>query len=235
MSRRVGLDRALVLAGAVVIAGVFGSRTLLAQARADGEKGRGAMDHGAMGMMMDCPMMSAAMQGPGAAVERREELGLTDAQVGQLEALRARDKQAQSDAMERMVTLHKELSALSAATRFDEAAARSALTRMGALHTDMGLSVLRAAHDVRALLTSEQRKTFAARSGGMGGMMDMMGGGMMSMRGCPMMPMMDHDMTKKDPPGPTATPGKSQGNLQKPKATTTPPAMDHHGHKPPPS
>lgn len=234
MNRQFGLDYALALAGAVMIGGTLIGRPLAAQQPPGGDR-----DHAAMGMMMDCPMMSAAMQGPGAALDRKKELALTDAQVGQLQALQARNNQAQSAAMEQTMALHKKMGDLSDSPQFDESAARIALDRMGTLHTEIGLAVLRAPYDVRALLTPVQRKAFTAGGTGMMGMhgMDDMKGdgmmGMMNMANCPMMPAMGPGMSSMGVKSRAGGAGKTQSKPSKPKAGTTPPAMDHHGRKAP--
>ena len=141
-----------------------------------------------MAMMKDGPMHGAMAEGPGAALEHQEELGLTAEQVSRLEALEARTMTAHGPAMEQMAALHAEIAAASSGERFDEAAVRAALDRMGDLHTDMSVMMIRTRHEVRAVLTSEQREKLAELGGammGMDGMMDMMGS--MNMDDCPMM------------------------------------------------
>ena len=224
------LQALLALAGGLLATGV-----LRAQER-DTTR-HGAMDQGMMGMMDmmsmmgDCPMMSAMMQGPDAALRRRTELGLTDAQVSRLEALRTNRQQAAAQAMERMAALHKELRAVTGGEQFDESAARGVFDRMGVLHTEMGLAMLRTRQEVRAVLTPEQRKALSERGGDMMGMMGMphmMGQGMMGMMGCPMM--MTPPPTKNGAP---ARPPASQRNRG--QTPTAPARPNHHGHTPPAS
>lgn len=196
----------------------------------------GAMDQGMMGMMSmmgDCPMMAAMMQGPDAALRQRRELGLTDAQVARLEALRTSRHEAATRAMERMAALHKELGALTGGEQFDEATARGVFDRMGVLHTEMGLAMLRTRQEVRAVLTPEQRKTLSERAGDMMGMMgtqNMMGQGMMRMMNMMSCPMMISTPTKDDATDRPAASQKKRG--QTPAA---PARRDHHGHTPPAS
>lgn len=150
-----------------------------------------------MDVMRDCPMMQGMAHGPAAALKHRDSLGLTDAQVRRLESVRTRADEEQSKGMERMKSLHREIAGVSAAERFDEAAARRAFTRMGELHADMGVAMLRARHQTREVLTPEQRQKIGGLGGGMmamqgmqetSGMIDMRGGGMGGMmQHCPMM------------------------------------------------
>lgn len=147
-----------------------------------------------MDMMRDCPMMQAMAHGPAAALKHRDSLGLSDTQVRSLESVRTRADEERSKGMERMKSLHREIAGVSGAERFDEAAARRAFTRMGELHADMGVAMLRARHQTREVLTPEQRRKLDRLGGGMvgmqgmAGMMDMNGGGMGGMmQHCPMM------------------------------------------------
>lgn len=179
-----------VLALAVVlVAGFATAGVLFAQKQMQnrmGGDGMGMMDM--MSMMRDCPMMGAMAQGPAAALRDREELGLTQAQVQKLETLQAGTEQARTQAMQRMRALHQEIAKATQGERFDEAAARAGFDRMGNLHTEMGVSMLRTRNEVRQLLTPEQRKKLDAKGSGMmgmGGMQGMMGG--MDMENCPMM------------------------------------------------
>lgn len=148
-------------------------------------------DHGdMMGMMQDCPMMQARAEGPAAALEHRDELDLSNEQVEKLEALQEQVAASRGTAMERMKDIHEEIRAATEGERFDEAAARAAFERMGALHTEMGMAMLRARHETHAVLTPEQREKLdeLTRSGmGMHGMMGGMQGMMEHMKDCPMM------------------------------------------------
>lgn len=142
---------------------------------------RGGM-MGMLSMMQDCPMMAGMNQGP-AALQHRDELGLSAEQVEKLEATQKRAAEGRRAAIERMKQIHQEMRSATEGERFDEAAARAALVRMGDLHTETGLTMLRARHEARALLTAEQREKLAelSRQGmGMHGMMRMM-------QDCPMM------------------------------------------------
>lgn len=179
-----------VLALAVLlVVGLGTAGVLFAQKQMKDRTGGGGMGMmGMMSMMRDCPMMGAMAQSPAAALDNREELGLSDAQVKRLETLREGTEQARTQAMQRMRALHQEIGKTTEGERFDEAAARAAFDRMGDLYTEMGISMLRTRNEVRQLLTPEQRKKLEETGSGMmgmGGMMGMMGG--MDMENCPMM------------------------------------------------
>ena len=165
---------ALALLG---VLGVSANDTLHAQGQ-----DRGGM-MGMMSVMQDCPMMHGMAEGPDAALEHREELELSAEQVESLESIQERMAEGRRSAMERMAELHEEIRAVTEAERFDEAAARAAFDRMGDLHVDMGLAMVRSGHEVRSILTTQQREALAdlARDDmSMRGMMDMM-------MECPMM------------------------------------------------
>jgi Spy/CpxP family protein refolding chaperone len=187
----------------MAVAGLTAAGVLYAQ----NQKGDGMEMGGMMSMMEDCPMMGAMAQGPQAALEHRDELGLTDAQVTKLKVLQEGTKQARMQAMEQMKTLHREIRQATEGERFNEAAVRAAFDRMGNLHTEMGVAMLRTRHDVRSVLTPQQREQLAEMGGGMMNMMQMMDGGMMGgmdMENCPMMKggMMDGmemEMDMQDP------------------------------------
>ena len=184
--------------------------------------------HGMSGMsammdtMRDCPMMQGMAQGPAAALEHRDSLGLSDAQVRKLETIRARAEKDRSGVMERMESVHRETVDVGAAERFDEAAVRRALTRMGELHADMGVAMLHARHATRETLTPEQREKLGRLGvgmtrmqgmqgmSGMMGMMEMMGG---MMQHCPMM-----QRTQGTMPG-----GRGGSRMQRPHGTPVPP------------
>lgn len=134
-----------------------------------------------------------------------------------------------------MTGLHARLDSLARTDRFDESAVRAAFDRMGALHTNLGVALLRGQVDTRSLLTADQRQKLSA--GGAGGMAGMMGSGgmaMMDMSNCPMMmmPAAGRDSTR-------GASGSARTKRTPParKATTAPrdtaAAMEHHGHKPP--
>lgn len=214
---------ALALAGttALGVGGVVAAQSQSPQPHGDSGMMSGMMG-GMMGnmremmgrMMRDCPMMGAMGSGP-AALQQREALGLTDVQTRQLESLRSRATEAQSGMMPRMHALHAELSQLTGRDQFDEAAVRRTFDRMGELHTEMGVAMLRAQHDVQQVLTPEQRamlaKSQSERGHMMGGdhmraMMDSMGNmdemgdmsGMSMMQHCPMMQRMMQGMMQSD-------------------------------------
>lgn len=163
--------------------GLLADGSLYAQQRDDAKTGM-------MGMMNDCPMHATMAESPASVLKHRKDLGLTSDQVSRLEALEPRTAAAHKTAMQGMAVLHKQINAASSEERFDEAAARSAFGRMGELHTEMGLAMLRTRQEVRGVLTSEQRKKLVElRGGGMHGMKGMKGmkmGGS-SMEDCPMM------------------------------------------------
>jgi Spy/CpxP family protein refolding chaperone len=162
----------------VLVAGLAAAGMLYAQQS-------GGMS-GMMSMMEKCPMMGAMRESPQAALEHRQELGLTEAQVRQMESLQEGVKQARMQAMERMRAVHEEIAAATEGEIFDEAAVRAAFDRMGDLHTEAGVAMLRTRHEVRQVLTPEQREKLSELGGGMmdmHGMMQMMGG----MEHCPMM------------------------------------------------
>lgn len=152
---------------------------------------------GMMGMMNDCPMMAAVTQGPAAALERRKALALTADQVRKLEAARARETAAERPAMDSMRVLHDRLAPLADAPQFDDGGVRAVFERMGALHADMGVAMLRARHEAREVLTPEQRQKLAAAGTDTTGMPGMMGG-MMGSGGthCPMMHGMMQEMAR---------------------------------------
>lgn len=184
---------AFALAGAFTI---LGAGLLYAQA----EQKAGGM----MATMQDCPMMIGMAEGPETALRHAETLGLTSDQIDRLESLRAEIRDTRKPAMERMRVIHQEISAAATGETFDDAAVREAFGRMGDLHEDVGVAVLRARHQTSQVLTADQREAFAGlRSNamgmmgsmeGMGAMQDMegmSGMGMMEMMGmmknCPMM------------------------------------------------
>jgi len=189
----------LTLAGAwLVLAGV----PLLAQQPAPGGKSPGAADrpmphaqHAPAMPMADCPMHSAMLRGPAAALRSGSALALTPAQRTRLQSAQQRVDAMHTSSMAGMRAIHTELSALSQRPTLDERAARVAFDRMGRLHTEMGLAMLRASYDVAEILTPAQRDSLAAiakRQMPKPGAMPM--GGMpkggMPMSGMPMCPMM---------------------------------------------
>ncbi|HEX5832062.1 MAG TPA: Spy/CpxP family protein refolding chaperone [Gemmatimonadaceae bacterium] len=115
-----------------------------------------------MGSMAGCPMMVAMMRGPGAALRARDTLHLSSAQVQRLEAAQRQLDQALARMRDSMRVLHPRMAALVDAPRFDESATRAAFERMGRLHTDMGVAMLRAQHETAAILTPRQRDLLTA-------------------------------------------------------------------------
>lgn len=162
----------------VLIVGLVAARMVYAQTSG----GMGGM-MGMMSMMKDCPMMGAMSQGPQAALEHRKELGLTADQVQRLEALQKSAQPVHMQMMGQMQAIHQEIAQAISGERFDEAAARAAFERMGPLHTEMGLSMLRAQHQTQQILTAAQRARLQELGGGRMGMQGMMG----MMKDCPMM------------------------------------------------
>lgn len=248
-------NRVNVYTGLLVAAGLLAVQVLPAQEPARQPRDTSSM-HSMMSMMGDCPMMSAMMQGPGAALGLRRELALNADQVTRLEALQSAVRASNARSADSMRALHKEFAAVLEAARFDESVARRLYDRMGSLHTDMGLALLRARFDARAALTPEQRKTLENRSNGMMGMhgdmrmgeMNMGAMRMGQMSGCPMMMMMPPDSaatrrrdmpgvvrepSTKRPPNTKASTSTKSPTRTKAPSTKPPSSTDHHGHKPP--
>lgn len=188
-----------VLVGSMLVAGPITAQQIAPRRGADTTDSMSAMSRsgmmGMMSMMHDCPMMTAMAQSPAAALDRRKALGLTADQVRQLEEVRAREAAVAQLAMDSMRVLHDRLASLADAPQFDEGGVRAVFERMGALHTDVGVAMLRARHEARAVLTPQQRQKLAAESAGMKGMpMNGISGAMGGMMGsgsggtqCPMM------------------------------------------------
>ncbi len=188
----------------IVAALVFVLGGVLYAQQRGGDGMQGGMMGQMMSMMRSCPMMGSAAQGPQAALQHREELGLTDAQVQRLETLQTQAQQHRGQAVERMHAAHQEIARATEAARFDERAVRAGYQRMGEVHTEMGVAMAHNAHEVRNILTAEQRQRLQEMGGGMHGMMQMMqncpmmqgmmggegmmqGGMMQMMENCPMM------------------------------------------------
>jgi Spy/CpxP family protein refolding chaperone len=169
MTRKIFGAFALAL---VLVLGLFAVRVVYAQTSG----GMGGM-MGMHGMMKDCPMMGAMAQGPRAALEHRKELGLSDAQVKRLEALAEQGRPDHARMMQQMRAIHQEIRQATSGDQFNEAAVRAAFDRMGKLHTEMGVAMLRTQHQTRQVLTAEQRARLQELGGGMMGMM----------QDCPMM------------------------------------------------
>lgn len=219
---------ALFIVASVLVAGPVGAQ--------QSAPPRGADTTGMemMGMMMnDCPMMTAMTQGPAATLDRRKALALTEDQVRQLEAARARETAAAQPAMDSMRVLHDRLAPLADAPQFDESRVRAVFERMGGLHADMGVAVLRARYEARAVLTPVQRQKLADTSAGMkdmngmmSGMMNGMMNGMMSSGAAAHCPMMQ-GMTQGKVRG-TGRDSAAAKSPRPPKAGMAP--ADHHDH-----
>ena len=151
--------------------------------------GQHEMSHPSNMPMTDCPMMSAMMHGPAAALRAGGALGLSSAQHSRLEAQQRQVDAATKRGMDSMQVIHAELVAVAQRPELDERAAREAFDRMGGVHTEMGLAMLRASRETSAILTPLQRDSLAAiakRRTPTPGAMPMHG---MPMHGMPMQPM----------------------------------------------
>jgi Spy/CpxP family protein refolding chaperone len=112
--------------------------------------------------MWDCPMMSAMTNGPAAALRAGSALKLSAEQRTKLEALQATFDAASKPSVDSMQVIHAQLAALAKQPTLDEGAVRAAFDRMARVHTEMGLTMMRAAHDVSGILTPAQRDSLAA-------------------------------------------------------------------------
>jgi len=138
-------------------------------------------------MMEQCPMMGAMERSPAAVLHNRDRLHLTATQVTRLEAMVRDMDSMHARAMDSMKVIHSQLSTIATTTAFDEPRVRTALDRMGRLHTQMGVEMLRAQYTVGSILTAPQRDTLEAlarRHAGMPGTAKAAPGE------CPMMMMM---------------------------------------------
>jgi Spy/CpxP family protein refolding chaperone len=122
----------------------------------------GPMPHAASMPMMECPMMSAMMHGPAAALGAGTALGLTADQRTRLEATRRRLDAVRAPSMDSMRVIHAQLTTLAKQPALDEAGARAAFDRMGRVHTAVGLASLRASHEASEILTPVQRDSLMA-------------------------------------------------------------------------
>ena len=176
----------LTLAGVCL---VFAATPLLAQQPAP--SGHRPMQHMAGMSMPECPMMSAMMHGPAAALQSATALKLTPDQRTKLEAAKRQLDALSAPAMDSMRVIHTELLTLAQRPTFDERATRAVFDRMGRVHSDMGVAMLRASHDADAILTPIQRDSLTAiakRQMPKAGAMPMCGMpmGAMPMHGTPM-------------------------------------------------
>jgi Spy/CpxP family protein refolding chaperone len=119
-----------------------------------------AMDK--MDKMADCPMMTAEMRGPGAALDARTALHLSPGQVTQLETIKGKLDQHHKAAMDSMQALHRQINTLAAAPQVDEQAVRAAFDQMGQLHGAMGYEMFRAQREAATVLTPQQIDALAA-------------------------------------------------------------------------
>jgi len=151
-----------VVRAALVVAGfVLVSPSLVAQSMSGGPMGK--MEMGTkMDTMSMCPMMTAEMRGPKAALEARTSLNLSAAQVTQIEAVKGRIDKAHKAAMDSMEALHRQITQLSSAPQFDSHATRAAFDRMGQLHGAMGFDEFMAQREVAGILTKAQGDSLAA-------------------------------------------------------------------------
>ena len=124
--------------------------------------GRHAMAHPAGMPMMDCPMMSAKMHGPAAALRAGSALDLSADQRSRLEAAQRRIDAVHGPSMDSMRVIHAQLTALTKQPVLDERATRAAFDRMGRVHTEIGVAMLRASQEASAILTTTQRDSLAA-------------------------------------------------------------------------
>lgn len=151
--------------------------------------------------MMDCPMMSAMMMGPAAALQSATALKLTAEQRAALGAAKRQLDALSAPSMDSMQVIHTQLMALAKQPTLDESAARAAFDRMARVHTEMGLAMLRGAHDANAILTPAQRDSLAAIA-----KRQMPRPGAMPMNGMPMRGMPMHPMHPMPGPGPAPKP-----------------------------
>ena len=112
--------------------------------------------------MMACPMISAMMRGPTAALRARDTLHLSTSQASRLDALQRQVGETHTRVMDSMRVLQPRIAALASASQFDEPAVRKAFTQMGGLHADMAVALLRAQHETDRILTPGQRDALAA-------------------------------------------------------------------------
>ena len=173
---------------------VLAGTPLVAQQPAPSERGpagRRPMPPMMQMPMADCPMLSAVTNGPTAALRAGPALKLSAEQRTKLAALERQLGVASKPSMDSMLVIHGQLMALTQKPTLDESAARAAFDRMARVHTEMGLAMLRAAHDVSAILTPAQRDSLAAIARRQTPSMPMPG---MPMSGMPMSGMPMHPM-----------------------------------------
>ncbi len=149
---------------ATICVALLSAGLLLPGARLAAQESQGAGSMGMKGMNMtsDCPMMTAEMRGPAAALDARVALHLSAAQVSQLTTVKARLDQQHKAAMDSMQALHWQINALATAPQVDESGVRAAFDRMGQLHGDIGFEMFRAQREVAGILTAQQGDSLAA-------------------------------------------------------------------------
>lgn len=113
-------------------------------------------------MMAQCPMMGAMERSAAAVLQNRDRLHLAPAQVTHLEGMVREMDSMHARMMDSMMVVHQQLSTIATMTNFDEPRVRTALDRMGRLHTQMGIEMLRAQYTVGSILTAPQRDTLDA-------------------------------------------------------------------------
>ncbi len=91
-----------------------------------------------------------------------DELDLNDTQREQIKALHAAHRASKDSRREARMAVRKKMQALVAADTFDEGAARALAAEQSAAITDMMVERARHHHQVRKLLTPEQREKFDA-------------------------------------------------------------------------
>ena len=126
------------------------------------DAGRHAMPHPAGIPAMDCPMMSAMMHGPAAALGAGSALELTPDQRMRLQTAQRALDAVRAPGMDSMRVIHARVMALTKQPTLDERAARAAFDRMGRVHTEVGVAMLRASGDASGILTSAQRDSLAS-------------------------------------------------------------------------
>lgn len=184
MTRAALLCAGLILGGAPLAA----QQQQHAHAPRDTTSGRGMMSGGGMMRMMSmmmCPMMSAMMRGPAAALRARDTLHLSATQVSRLEALQRPIDQAHMRMMDSLRALQPRFRVIADTSQVDSSAVRSLFEQMARLHADVAVAMLRARNETAAILTPQQRASLAEIGRAHMGMAGMSAGA--DSAGCPMM------------------------------------------------
>lgn len=144
------------------------------------QEARGQEQGTMMGMRQHGQMMGmmAMMAGPHPMMilRHREALGLTDEQVGKLEALQERLAGTRTAHMEGMQALHRKLAEQATAPEMDLEAYESTLREAADQRVEMHMAMARAGREAREVLTPEQREKLRVGLGFMRGTMEMMQG-----------------------------------------------------------